>query len=164
MEDPTTIALNLTFLGTLGVAFVMFVGLFAVFVATLVTAGLGRLVALIITAIAVRLSRASGAATRALQPQLPTPVRTARKEAPQLSADWTAAVARADERAAFRLQAEAAPDSNGPPRTVPPAAPGPATSGGKSLRGSRPAGTEHGRRPQGTNQRPAPAAQQRKAG
>ena len=30
MEDPTTIALNLTFFGTLGVAFVMFLGLFIV--------------------------------------------------------------------------------------------------------------------------------------
>lgn len=120
MEDPTTIAINLTFLGTLGVAFVMFVGLFAVFVATLVTAGLGRLVALIVTAIAVRLSPGSGAAARALQPQLPTPVGTAGKEAPQLSADWAAAVARADERAAFRSQ--------------------------------------------GSNQRPASAPQQRKAG
>ena len=28
MEDPTTIALNLTFFGTLGVAFFMFLGLF----------------------------------------------------------------------------------------------------------------------------------------
>ena len=45
MEDPTTIALNLTFFGTLGVAFVMFLGLFIVFVATLVIAGLGRLAA-----------------------------------------------------------------------------------------------------------------------
>ena len=43
MEDPTTIALNLTFFGTLAVALVMFFGLFLVFVATLVIAGLGRL-------------------------------------------------------------------------------------------------------------------------
>ena len=51
MEDPTTIALNLTFLGTLGVALVMFFGLFLVFVATLVIAGLGRLAAVTIMAV-----------------------------------------------------------------------------------------------------------------
>jgi hypothetical protein len=51
MEDPTTIALNLTFFGTLGVAFVMFIGLFLVFVATLVMAGLGRLVAVMVMAL-----------------------------------------------------------------------------------------------------------------
>ena len=34
MEDPTTIALNLTFFGTLGLAFVMFLGLFLVFKGT----------------------------------------------------------------------------------------------------------------------------------
>ncbi|XTR51099.1 hypothetical protein ACOM2C_11915 [Pseudarthrobacter sp. So.54] len=44
MGDPTTIALNLTFLGTLAVALVMFFGLFLVFVATLVIAGLGQAV------------------------------------------------------------------------------------------------------------------------
>lgn len=50
MDDPTTIALNLTFFGTLGVALVMFFGLFLVFVATLVIAGLGRLTAVSIMA------------------------------------------------------------------------------------------------------------------
>ncbi|MBT2597809.1 hypothetical protein [Arthrobacter sp. ISL-72] len=51
MEDPTTIALNLTFFGTLGVAFVMFIGLFLVFVATLLMAGLGRLVGVTVMAV-----------------------------------------------------------------------------------------------------------------
>ena len=51
MDDPTTIALNLTFFGTLGVALVMFFGLFLVFVATLVIAGLGRLTAVSIMAV-----------------------------------------------------------------------------------------------------------------
>jgi hypothetical protein len=60
MEDPTTIALNLTFLGTLGVALVMFFGLFLVFVATLVIAGLGRLAAVTIMAVGRGLSRAAG--------------------------------------------------------------------------------------------------------
>ena len=50
MEDPTTIALNLTFFGTLGLAFVMFLGLFLVFIATLVIAGVGRLAAVLVMA------------------------------------------------------------------------------------------------------------------
>lgn len=60
MEDPTTIALNLTFLGTLGVALVMFFGLFLVFVATLVIAGLGRLAAVTIMAVGRVLFRTAG--------------------------------------------------------------------------------------------------------
>ena len=51
MEDPTTIALNLTFFGTLGVAFVMFIGMFFLVVVTLVIAGVGRLAALIVMAL-----------------------------------------------------------------------------------------------------------------
>ena len=47
MEDPTTIAMNLTFFGTLGVGLVMFVGVFLAFVITLLIAGLGRLLATI---------------------------------------------------------------------------------------------------------------------
>ena len=62
MEDPTTIALNLTFLGTLGVALVMFFGLFLVFVATLVIAGLGRLAAVTIMAVGRGLMRTAGRA------------------------------------------------------------------------------------------------------
>ena len=52
MEDPTTIALNLTFFGTLGVAFFMFLGLFLVFAATLVLAGIGRLAAVVVLSVA----------------------------------------------------------------------------------------------------------------
>lgn len=55
MEDPTTIALNLTFFGTLGVAFVMFLGLFLVFIATLVIAGVGRLATVLVMAMFGRL-------------------------------------------------------------------------------------------------------------
>lgn len=51
MEDPTTIALNLTFFGTVGVAFVMFIGMFILFMVTLVIAGVGRLTALIVMAL-----------------------------------------------------------------------------------------------------------------
>lgn len=51
MEDPTTIALNLTFFGTVGVAFVMFIGMFILFMVTLVIAGVGRLAALIVMAL-----------------------------------------------------------------------------------------------------------------
>ncbi|PNH79051.1 hypothetical protein [Arthrobacter sp. AFG20] len=57
MEDPTTIALNLTFFGTLGVAFLMFVGLCISVMLTLVIAGLGRLVALIVMALIGRLPK-----------------------------------------------------------------------------------------------------------
>ena len=52
MEDPTTIALHLTFFGTLGVAFVMFLGLFIVFAVTLVIAGIGRLAVVVVVALA----------------------------------------------------------------------------------------------------------------
>jgi hypothetical protein len=127
VEDPTTIALNLTFFGTLGVAFAMFIGLFAVFVLTLVIAGVGRLTATIAFAVAHGLSRAAGAAAAAVRTAPPapaaraaasagmadtgtpspnppsaggpSPVQPGRKETPQLSADWTAAVARAEARA-----------------------------------------------------------------
>lgn len=51
MDDPTTIALNLTFFGTLGVAFVMFICMFILVVATLVIAGVGRLAVLIVMAL-----------------------------------------------------------------------------------------------------------------
>lgn len=51
MGDSTTIALNLTFLGTLGLAFLMFFVLFLLVVATLVLAGIGRLAALMVMAL-----------------------------------------------------------------------------------------------------------------
>ena len=135
MEDPTTIALNLTFFGTLGVAFVMFIGLFLVFVATLLLAGLGRLVA--VTAMALfgrRPAASSGPAKSARPAGSSRPVRapaktpvpqpklrsssekhprtgsTARRETPALAEDWAAAVARADARAAARAKAAAAPE------------------------------------------------------
>lgn len=57
MGDSTTIALNLTFFGTLGLAFLMFVGLFLLVVATLVLAGVGRLAALTVMALLGRLPR-----------------------------------------------------------------------------------------------------------
>lgn len=125
MEDPTTIALNLTFLGTLAVAMVMFFGLFLALVATLVIAGLGRLVAVIIMAVGRGLLRVAGAAARpadtvqdapaAAKPARPVkPVKAAKpakpaKKEPALSPDWVAAVAQADARAAARAKAEAAP-------------------------------------------------------
>lgn len=136
MEDPTTIALNLTFLGTLGVAAVMFFGLFLVFVATLVIAGLGRLAAVTVMALgrgllgtAGRADRPAGTAQRdrpvratgttqnARPPKAAKPVKAAKpakpekpaKKEPALSPDWAAAVAQADARAAARAKAEAAP-------------------------------------------------------
>ncbi|WP_427134347.1 hypothetical protein [Pseudarthrobacter sp. S9] len=50
MDDSTTTALNLTFLMTLGMAFLMFLGHLAVFTAILLLAGAGRVLALILTA------------------------------------------------------------------------------------------------------------------
>ncbi|MGC0239373.1 hypothetical protein [Arthrobacter sp. SD76] len=48
MENPDTLVLNLTFLGTVGVAFLMFFILFLLGVITLVLAGVGRLAAIIL--------------------------------------------------------------------------------------------------------------------
>jgi hypothetical protein len=102
VEDPTTIALNLTFFGTLGVAFVMFVGLCIAFVLTLVLAGLGRLVAVTAMALAGLLGAGpSQPGTRPARAPL------AAKMEPHLSAEWTAAVARADARADARAMARA---------------------------------------------------------
>ncbi|MEV7607432.1 hypothetical protein AB0N65_18520 [Paenarthrobacter sp. NPDC089322] len=50
MEDPTTLAINLTYLGTLGLAVLMFLGLGLIIVITLVVAGVGRLVSMILLA------------------------------------------------------------------------------------------------------------------
>lgn len=51
MENPDTLILNLTFLGTVGVAFLMFLVLFLLGVITLVLAGLGRLAAVVLLAL-----------------------------------------------------------------------------------------------------------------
>lgn len=51
MENPDTLILNLTFLGTVGVAFLMFLVLFLLGVITLVLAGLGRLAAVVLMAL-----------------------------------------------------------------------------------------------------------------
>jgi hypothetical protein len=129
MEDPTTIALNLTFFGTLGVAFFMFLGLFLVFAATLVIAGIGRLAAVVVMAVARVPGRdPQPKDQRAAQPAdhpagrpaakpagtagMVKPGRAARfgaKTEPTLSPEWAAAVARADARAAARAKAEAGP-------------------------------------------------------
>lgn len=55
MGDPTTVALNLTFFGTLCLAFLMFLCLFILVIVTLVIAGVGRLVALTLMALFGRL-------------------------------------------------------------------------------------------------------------
>ena len=48
--DPTTIALNLTFFGTLGLAFLMFLGMALCMAVTLVLAGIARLISIIVLA------------------------------------------------------------------------------------------------------------------
>ena len=115
MQDPTTIALNLTFFGTLAVGLVMFFGLFLVFVATLVVAGLGRLAAVTIMAVGHGLFRTAGRTAETVQRDRAVrtlgttqPAKTASKE-PSLAPNWAAAVARAESRAAARVKAGAAP-------------------------------------------------------
>lgn len=140
MGDPTTIVINLTFFGTLGVALVMFFGLFLVFMATLVIAGLGRLVAVTVMAVGRGLSGTGGRAERTAAPvrqdrPVPTlgakqrlqpdkaakpgkaarpgnPVRASKpaKKEPVLAPDWAVAVAQADARAASRAKAEVPPE------------------------------------------------------
>lgn len=118
MEDPTTIAMNLTFFGTLAVGLVMFFGVFLALVITLLLAGLGRLLAVTVLALGRGLrsrndpaEQASAAANhgtaKAARPA--KPAKPARKE-PQLSPEWAAAVERADARARARALAEAAPE------------------------------------------------------
>lgn len=139
MEDSTTIALNLTFFGTLGVAFFMFLGLFMVFAVTLVIAGIGRLAAVVVMAVAGVLGNGPGTraeTTDTAKPEHPgnpskdntvktntvetnavkpntvktgRPARNGTKKEPALSPEWAAAVARADARAAARAKAEAGP-------------------------------------------------------
>ncbi|MGF9650051.1 hypothetical protein AAIH32_19015 [Pseudarthrobacter oxydans] len=57
MENPDTLILNLTFLGTVGMAFLMFLLLFLLGVITLVLAGIGRLAAVTLMALFGRRSR-----------------------------------------------------------------------------------------------------------
>lgn len=57
MGDSTTIALNLTFFGTLVLALLMFLGLFLLVVITLLLAGVGRLFALTVMALFGRLPK-----------------------------------------------------------------------------------------------------------
>lgn len=119
MEDPTTIAMNLTFFGTLGVALVMFFGLFLALVITLLLAGIGRLLAIAVAALAsgLKSAREPAGQTIAVEPSAGAgkaarpakPAKPARKE-PQLSPEWAAAVERADARARARAKAEAAPE------------------------------------------------------
>jgi hypothetical protein len=114
VEDPTTIAMNLTFFGTLAAGLVLFLGVFAAFVITLLLAGVGRLLAMAATALfQARASDRGTARDKTAKPATSAgaarPAKPARK-APQLSPDWAAAVSRADERASARARAEAAPE------------------------------------------------------
>ena len=116
MEDPTTIALHLTFFGTLGVAFIMFLGLFIVFAVTLVIAGIGRLAVVVVVALAGVFSGRPAETAKTVKTaktgKTAKPRRPARnpgKKEPALSPEWAAAVARADARAIARARAEAGP-------------------------------------------------------
>jgi hypothetical protein len=58
VENPDTLILNLTFLGTVGMAFLMFLVLFLLGVVTLVLAGIGRLAAVTVMTLLGKGSRA----------------------------------------------------------------------------------------------------------
>ncbi|MBT2566918.1 hypothetical protein J7I84_10505 [Arthrobacter sp. ISL-85] len=137
MENPDTLVLNLTFLGTMGVALLMFLVLFLLGVITLVLAGLGRLTGVVLMTL---FGRAPGkrdstrfAAVPAKQASPRKPLReraaalkpdrvkeslrtaverhpklaAARPEPPVLAEDWASAVADADKRAQARARAAA---------------------------------------------------------
>jgi hypothetical protein len=137
VENPDTLVLNLTFLGTVGVALLMFLVLFLLGVITLVLAGLGRFAALVLMALFGRVpgrrdspgtagapmnpgqarrplrARASALKPDRLKKSLRTAVErhpklaAARHEPPVLAEDWASAVAEADKRAQARARAAA---------------------------------------------------------
>jgi len=107
VEDPTTTAMNLTYAGTLVIGVVMFVGVAAAFVITLLLAGLGRLIAELGMALFGR--RAGATVTQKPATKRRPTLKPARKE-PQISPEWAAAVERADARARARAEAAAAPE------------------------------------------------------
>ncbi|TQJ34368.1 hypothetical protein [Arthrobacter sp. SLBN-122] len=137
MENPDTLVLNLTFLGTVGVALMMFGVLFLLGVITLVLAGLGRLAAIILMALFGRvpgkgkLARFAGSSAQPAQARKPLAAKAAalkpdklkeslrtavvrhpklaaaRPEPPVLAEDWASAVAEADKRAQARARAAA---------------------------------------------------------
>jgi hypothetical protein len=139
MEHPDTLVLNLTFLGTVGVALLIFGVLFLLGVITLVLAGLGRLAAVVLMALFGRVpgqrdpARFTGPSAEAAPARTPFRERAAalrpdrlkeslrsavvrhpklaaaRPEPPVLAEDWASAVAEADKRAQARARA-AAPD------------------------------------------------------
>ncbi|MDQ0730385.1 hypothetical protein [Arthrobacter sp. B1I2] len=137
MENPDTLVLNLTFLGTVGVALLMFLVLFLLGAITVVLAGLGRLTAIVLMALFGRVPgrsdsvRPAGAPAKPTQSRKPLRERAAaakpgrlkeslrtavvrhpkvaavRHEPPVLAEDWASAVAEADRRAEARARAAA---------------------------------------------------------
>lgn len=136
MQNPDTLVLNLTFLGTVGVALLMFLVLFLLGVITLVLAGMGRLATLVLMVLFGRVpgkrdstryadspvgeteprkpfrERAAALKPGRLKESLRTAVErhpklaAARPEPPVLAEDWASAVAQADKRAEARARAE----------------------------------------------------------
>lgn len=102
MENPDTLILNLTFLGTVGIAVLMFLLLFLLGVITLVLAGVGRLAAVLLMALlgfrpnreSIPLVRLTGAAGQAL-PEEPAGALTAddgAAAAPRARRNWRSAL------------------------------------------------------------------------
>lgn len=111
MGDPTTAALYLTFFGTLGVAFVMFLGLVAVFVTTLVIAGIGRLAAVAVFAIASGVSRLAGVSAAAVRPGLPSASASVAQRSPEAAPFTESATERHSPPSALRRAVEEAPET-----------------------------------------------------
>lgn len=114
-----TITLNLTFLGTLGVAFLIFFGLFLIFITTTLAAVALRLLVITVMALLSNPSRHDtvthhkNVSTAERGPRLSInlgrhhKIHTVRREPPTLTPSWAAAVAEADARAVARARASA---------------------------------------------------------
>lgn len=129
MGNPDTLILNLTFLGTVGVAFLMFLVLFLLGVITLVLAGLGRLAAVLLLALfgrgtgneslpLVRLTGpagsqpgtasdgGAGATSAARRPRAGLLVRAFRRRPEKTPRDWRTALKPAHVKSSLRTAVE----------------------------------------------------------
>lgn len=111
MENPDTLVLNLTYLGTVGVALLMFLVLFLLGVITLVLAGLGRLAAVVLMVLFGRVPGRSGparfvnaATTQAAEPRKPLRERAAALKPDRLRESLRTAVVRHPKLAAARAE------------------------------------------------------------
>ncbi|MFC8041505.1 hypothetical protein ACFUOZ_19310 [Paenarthrobacter sp. NPDC057355] len=137
MEDPTTLAINLTYLGTLGLAVLMFLGLGLIVIITLVVAGVGRLISVILLALIGIFPKEDNTPIVHLPPRpgyAPDPVRDEAGEAiPEAAVAPLAVPAAPAPAAVVGGAAPAAPA----PASAPAAAPAPAAAKRDLLGGAR---------------------------